>query len=448
MDKCRIREEWNKECPVTDCGDYAQYPLQDCILMRQMERDFDGAGQHCFVFGYVRETREGVPFVDLYVWDPGIRPQKYRRFVIREGYRLSGDDLKSFLTYAEKKDLFMGTMSMSCLRLDVGNRFPGWNIVRAFPSGAGEMLEHLYFASHRSGPLEILYKSGLDEIAYHIRKIPAARPEGKRPAEIIGHGVPLKLLRILNNPELVENLYNEKTMEECVAVYKLFAPYMEGTLPTEIQWNYLKDLYFNEGIHAAERFNRCLYKAMGDILIDFPVRQPLPVRNRQLHGFRRAPLMFNREAIIKDADKKIRERKRRDRYYEYENKDYKIILPENAADMFREADKQKNCLVQYISMHAERATTILFLRRVQRPGKSFVTMEVNCEQRITQIYCACNRDPDREVRKFVEEYAQEKGFHYEERDHMLEEIYDLAELFDDDWEQDEDIFDNGFDHGV
>ena len=92
MDGCTDKREWNEDCPVTDCRDYASYPLPGGCVMREMEREFNSTALAYQVFGYVREGGTGGHFVDLYIWDGALRPGRYRRFVLRDGYRLSGDD--------------------------------------------------------------------------------------------------------------------------------------------------------------------------------------------------------------------------------------------------------------------------------------------------------------------------------------------------------------------
>ena len=73
---------------------------------------------------------------------------------------------------------------------------------------------------------------------------------------------------------------------------------------------------------------------------------------------------------------------------------------------------QRNCLMDYIELHATGNTTILFLRKKMNPDDSFVTIEVS-NNTICQLYAKYNTLPDKKVYMFLETYSKIKGLYYD-----------------------------------
>ena len=65
--------------------------------------------------------------------------------------------------------------------------------------------------------------------------------------------------------------------------------------------------------------------------------------------------------------------------------------------------------MDYICDHALGETTILFLRKKDKPDESYVTMEVK-NRKIMQVYGRCNSFPEKEVYQFlIEKYSKDKS---------------------------------------
>jgi hypothetical protein len=77
-------------------------------------------------------------------------------------------------------------------------------------------------------------------------------------------------------------------------------------------------------------------------------------------------------------------------------------------EMTLEAFSLSNCLANYIRIHSEGDTTILFIRKCSFPDTSFVAMEIS-NGKIIQVRARFNTNPGDEVMKFVEEFAKAKG---------------------------------------
>lgn len=100
--------------------------------------------------------------------------------------------------------------------------------------------------------------------------------------------------------------------------------------------------------------------------------------------------------------------------YEYEGSKFRIISPKTPVDMVDEASQQHNCLKSYIDSVADGRTKIFFMRRNDAPDQSLVTIEVHLDDSIGQVYAAGNRQPTRECKEFVAEWARAKNLKYNE----------------------------------
>lgn len=92
---------------------------------------------------------------------------------------------------------------------------------------------------------------------------------------------------------------------------------------------------------------------------------------------------------------------------QYENNMYSIIAPMRAADIYSEGRNLSHCVGtdSYITGHAKRETTILFIRNVGSPGKSLYTLEFR-NMKIVQCRGKSNKSAPKEVYVFIEEWVQ------------------------------------------
>lgn len=93
--------------------------------------------------------------------------------------------------------------------------------------------------------------------------------------------------------------------------------------------------------------------------------------------------------------------------FSYEDDEYTIVIPSSIKDFVDEAAMQHNCLKAYISRVLDGETTIVFMRRRERPEKSYVTVEI-CNGAIIQARRKFNEDISDEDRAFLIKYAREK----------------------------------------
>ena len=416
-------------CPVVDCEDYEKYPpLTDKKFFR-----IEGIGQRmrirdAFVFAFVRFDNSQNPFVDIYLRDDSLEDKSFQRFVICDGMCLSEEKEKRLLAYCRYRSLYINDSDMALFNFAVPRHFPQWNYAENAFEDIGEAIEYIYYVSH-PGPREILYKAGFINIVYYLDWYESYNAIGTTPQAIIGHDVPLRLLRIFNQQNFTEFFLEEEQIERAVKVYSKFSGYIGKDYPSMGQWLYLDGL-LSRGLTDKKEFCRSLYNRLSKVDLEWipskgivdnyfcflELRDRLGLNNKiklpepkkleeslqrleSLEENRRYERLFSKR-LKKDAP-----------YYEYTGKDYMVVFPKSPDDLFTEALALKNCLNNYFDRHAYGYTTILFIRKKEAPDVPFVAMEIS-DNEILQVRAVCNTSPSQDVWDFVAEYAKAKFLIY------------------------------------
>lgn len=232
-------------------------------------------------------------------------------------------------------------------------------------------------------------------------------------------GAPLKLLRILNHPSLIANLYDAASFVRAKTVYRKCSSYIDE-LPSVAQWKYFtmveKGLF--GGLFKRKVYNSLANKTYTDkemSLIEKLYKFNEAVGHKQykkLPGIYEIKTMVNNYERLQNSEPQFKSIKEEEAsVYEYHGKIYSVILPESANDMYYEGVKQNNCLIYGSSIlrHLNRETTILFLR--DKRDVPFVTLEI-LNGVIEQCYGRNNTLPDLSVYQFLrDEYLKNKGFY-------------------------------------
>lgn len=108
------------------------------------------------------------------------------------------------------------------------------------------------------------------------------------------------------------------------------------------------------------------------------------------------------------SNKKIAKRIESLSPYTYEDKElgYKIILPEKAIDLKREGSELSHCVGSYIDKFARGDCNIFFMRDLNKPDKSLVTIELNEHMSLVQARGFGNRDLDENERLFLNKWLK------------------------------------------
>ncbi len=64
-------------------------------------------------------------------------------------------------------------------------------------------------------------------------------------------------------------------------------------------------------------------------------------------------------------------------FTDYEKFGLTVIVPETAADIITEGECMSNCVAGYVKKHSKGVTTILFVRKADKPSLSYFTLEIS-----------------------------------------------------------------------
>ncbi len=400
-----------------------------------MEQDANSDTSLLFLFAFVRKTSFGMPYILVYVWDSMLYNEGYARFVIYEDCTFTKETEEHFLGYVRDKTAVVNWSNMLDLYEAVIRYFPQWHYRKYAIHEGGMALEHIYYASHRSGAKEILYKANLYHIAYWLDQIPGHDLNGSTPESIVGNHLPVRLLRILDQEGLTERLFSETKMKECREIYRVYSGYMNGRIANRIQWMYLEKVS-RRGEFAEQGFNRTLYDLLSleehEYVLDV-YEEYLKLRKTysvlQKVKFTKIKdivdivnLIQGREYEDQLEEELIKMRKECDDL-EFTTDKYSILLPASAVDFCVEAVYQGNCVLDYIYDHMNEESTILFLRQNDSLEIPFVTMEV-LGDKVMQLYARYNQLPNKDVYECVSLYARKMGFDYSPIELISEKVHE------------------------
>ncbi|HHU52790.1 MAG TPA: hypothetical protein GXZ43_01745 [Clostridiaceae bacterium] len=442
MNLTRRLERTFFRCPEISGEDYSTFPAVSDQVFLLMKSEFSADSSNIYIFPFVRSKEASKLFVEIYIWDLVNYPDVCKRFVIFEGCRMSEEDEEKYLDYA-KRELYAFTEIIERFCIEVQILFPQWHFPNYMPDQIGEMMEHLYFTSHSSGPREILYKAELANIAYHVNQLPTYNIIGSTPEKIMGSGLSLKLLRILNQWEFIDFLFETEKLDSCREIYRKYSGFIGKNPVTIGQWKYLEELTNPDGLFYGMKFNRTIYKYLREdyserilkeyrqfleFRLEFSEAKKMKIPEPEdLHG-----VVYKLKRIKKyqkdntNIDTLFKFRKENNTF-EYRGPEYSVVMPRSSFDICLEAISQGNCVMDYIEAHASGYTTILFIRKNDAINQSFVTMEINNDRWIRAVYGKFNSLPEKDIYLFLEEYAQKAWLFYDPAELITERFDEIFE---------------------
>lgn len=96
---------------------------------------------------------------------------------------------------------------------------------------------------------------------------------------------------------------------------------------------------------------------------------------------------------------------------EFKDKEYCIILPESTINIVEEGVQQSHCVASYVDKVVNNETLIVFMRKVDEPEKSLVTVEVRNDC-ITQAKGFANRSLYKGEKEFLQKWAKKKELQF------------------------------------
>ncbi|MCQ2519632.1 MAG: PcfJ domain-containing protein [Lachnospiraceae bacterium] len=412
--------------------------------------EFDTVNYPCSIYPFFRWTDSGEPYVNVYLWgrheDSSVG---VKRYVIAENKKFPSEIEEDYLT------ILRNPYQVSTDR-EIFNEFadklqkhiPALKAVSLDSRDVSRVMLEIYFLFMKTGPLEILIKSGLRNIAFNLAEISNANLMGSNPAEIIG--LPLKLLRILDQKELVDQLFTERKIARCKRVYDAYSALIAGskdkyhTYPSRCQFMYLwrtltpNGPRFNKSIYRElcyvkeiryirdyERFlrlqNTIESKLAGVVDADL-IKEALgyqyekKIPNRHYVTF----AIDNLEYVIEDIDAALEFQKCLDelkvsKELHYSNDDFSASTPESIREIFLEGKEMNNCIGHFWTTVARKKGNIVFVRK-RNSNSSLIDIEINPKGVIEQAYRPDNAIPAIAELEFIEEYANIKGLRFNPRE--------------------------------
>lgn len=374
------------------------------------------------VYGKVKWNAKGEDYIEIIFYNEQFCEGKYRRFIIQKGYCMTELDELEFLDYIRNEYLEIDYSNFVYLQEDISEYMPDAHLRVYNPEEIGRYLERVYYSSFRNGAREILFKAGLEQVAFLIDSIDSYNLIGSTPESILD--LPINLIRLFEREAMFEYLCNPVLREKAKEIYVGFSDYFGKNGPNRFQWMYLEEFKdISDGKFSKKYYrylNGCIYEAQFDLFKEFiRLSEVLGDRNpyRKIPKIKDIDVAVSNMKLIKtylvdncDYDTKIA------LYngpcgYEFEDETYKVIVPMTVKEFVDEAIQQDNCVASFIAAVASGRTHIVFIRKKEAVLKSYITVEILNNQ-IEQAKCRFNVIPSRKDFEFIEYWARQRCIGY------------------------------------
>ncbi len=403
--------------------DKSEYPMIETPSLELMKAEAYTEEAKRVVFPHVIENASSW-YVDIYLYS---KPDdRFERMIICPGKVMSNHDVNTLLNIFGDTVMAISKRYFEFFMEDINRVAPYLHVARyRFDI---ESLIHTYYASHASGLKELLYKSGLGDIANDLFMIKGLDRNASNLEKAFK--MPFKLIRKCNNTfGIWEILKAPETRHNAVCVYNRFHSILNDIDTLDYyQWKYLNECYEDgstpdkymlrqfgqmEVFYEDDNENSdALYKCYKDYLNNikiiekrvgklFPKHLDFSDPSIALSACQTASMYAHRGEELESELDYIYE-SLMDRYA-YVDDDYIIVPPSSVALMIKEAFNLKNCLCQYIIPFLRGRTDILFMRKRCEEDRSYIVLEIR-DNKVMQAKKACNKDIDKidaaSLRKF------------------------------------------------
>ncbi len=372
------------------------------------------------------------PYIDsLFIdFDKKQSVMKTTRFVFHEDYIW---DMNAELLFEERCVLnkrVKYTYGAINLIFDYySDKHPEWNLKRYYTQDM-KLLDHIYHCMRKDSAKEILYKTGLDELAVNLHLMDEYDLLSTKPSDIY-ENISLRTLRSLNcsagakllaehdsrvylrrlqqaSPGVFANKMNDAqasylnrmiqsdfTVEETSRLFearrsKLGAIWIRAQYDNFIAYEEFKDVTESE------------LSKIDDIYKDSIDNGRIRKKDLSRLSFY---LLQNREEL----NNKVR-RSNRKRSQEWQERDcgYVVRFPQTVNDFCREAIYQSNCLLGYLDEYVDNITDIMFIRRQDDVNCPYITMEIY-QNELYQAYRRFNEDCTPEEAQWIKDFCERHG---------------------------------------
>ncbi|MCR5251674.1 MAG: PcfJ domain-containing protein [Lachnospiraceae bacterium] len=407
-------------------------PIEEALLMAMASLEPESKKKDEFF--YIFRVK---PYIDALciLFDAEHEPAACRRFTFHEDHAWDREDEGFFkeTCLIEARCAWSGG-ALDSVFLWYNKTHPEWQLKRYRLKGL-RLLDHIYHCMKKDTPQEILYKSGLDELAVHIDDLDELNLLAGTPSELYDD-LSLKVLRSLNCVEGARLLRTKET--------RLFLKELNMKFPqsfaekcNDAQCRYLRfliegDLSVGEagrlfasrrdelsGIRNRTFLDLFMVKEKGDILKaklleSFGTRDPIYLEyireaRDAAHDERLKQLDLLLNVKREEYDRAIRRANRkRDESWQERGFEYIVRYPQTINDFCREALYMRNCLLTYLEAMIKNDTTILFLRRADDVNRPFITIEVY-KGELMQAYHRFNADCTPAEADWIRAYCRRHG---------------------------------------
>ena len=416
------------ETPVLSKDQLKYFPSLGRAYVESMQNYALTQPESVTIFPLVRTSIDGKKYIDIYIYDPAESFEE--RYVLVPGFKLTDEKeetfeekLKSkFVRYNFWDDNFVSeTKKMGEPYLD------NLNIM-------SHLLLAYYYISFRSGIRELLFKSGLNYLAFFIDIYEEINLAGSTPEELFD--LPIKALRMFNNYDMYSYIANPYRRIVTANTYKRYSSFLnEGIIPNKTQWSYLLRTRIaesepNQGLFNY-KFNRSIFNELGEVndsglgdkyLKYLYLRQAVGYRLWDNHLPDRSSIDGKIRKLTRDLDylgqrekldNGFRIQSKRYKAFEYQNDNYRVRLPKNLDDLLDMADTMNNCLDDYVDEVADGLVLILLID-IKNENDN-IAVEVSGDT-VEQAYRRFNNELTDEDKSFLFEYCKQKDIYYDPMD--------------------------------
>lgn len=366
-----------QETPVLTKEELFAYPSLNETAFEYMADKASSEPEFVFVFPLIRENKYGGNYIDIYIFDPSYSFQN--RYILVPGHKLSDDDeveLEEKLKSKAIRFIFWDEDFVERAKLLAKPYFDKVDNV-------AHLLFGLCMVFYRSGIRELLFKQGLDYLAFHIGRFKEINLIATRAEDVFE--MPAKALKFFNNESTYKLLTHIHSRYVYGKVYKQFASYL-GEVETinRSQWEYLSRIYHlqkhPEDEWAKLTFNRRIFEGFADIddtelakdyILYFELKEAtqfkmydtkFPEKEEELYILiEKLYRIVRYKDYRKNYDGIIEGQALINRKYEYQDENYRVRLPRKVDDFLDAADYMHNCLEDYMQDVAEGAIMILLV---------------------------------------------------------------------------------------
>ena len=314
---------------------------------------------------------------------------------------------------------------------------PQWHL-RRYYTHEMRLLDHIHHCMTRNTAKELLYKSGVDELAVRVNDAKDVNLSATTPSGIYDN-VPMRVIRAVNTeygaelladkeyrdylkelnsqyPDIFKDPLNDAQCEYLMRlrkgnltnpeIYRLFLS-KKGKLSSI--WLHAQFLRFLSSETAREKIAE---KAKQLVQVDPFYERYLT----QLDTNKISELLHYLVSKREELDKDIRRSNRKIDYDWQEHYDgYVIRYPQTINDFCRESIYMSNCLMTYLEAYVENDTTIMFMRKEDDVNTPFITLEIY-DGGLTQAFHRFNQVCSSKEWEWIRSFCARHGITYDEHD--------------------------------